>query len=79
MARKVIDQAMEAEGKLPIPDQQVIYRRSRAQFRVFTGAAALVAGAVLIGLEAQPPWLGWTVCITGLVAIYLGRPKPPTA
>jgi ubiquinone biosynthesis protein len=79
VARKVIDQAMEAEGKLQIPDQQVIYRRSRAQFRVFTGAAALVAGAVLIGLEAQPPWLGWAVCITGLVAIYLGRPKPPTA
>ena len=70
---------METEEKLPIPDQQAIYRRSRRQFRVITGAAALVAGAVLIGLNAEPGWLGWLVCAAGLGAIYLGRPKPPVA
>jgi ubiquinone biosynthesis protein len=79
VARRVMDQAMETEGKLPIPDAQSMYRRSRAQFMAFTGAAGLVAGAVLIGLEAEPAWLGWVACASGLGAIFAGRPKPPTA
>jgi ubiquinone biosynthesis protein len=77
VARRLMDQAMETGGKLPIPDQDSIYRRSRQQFLVVTGAAALVAGAVLIGLDAQPSWLGWLVSTAGLSAMYLGRPKPP--
>ncbi len=77
VARRLMDQAMETGGKLPIPDQDSIYRRSRQQFLVVTGAAALVAGAVLIGLDAQPSWLGWLVSAAGLSAMYLGRPKPP--
>jgi ubiquinone biosynthesis protein len=77
VARRLMDQAMESEGKLPIPDQQTIYRRSRQQFLVVTGAAALVAGAVLIGLDTQPSWLGWLVSAAGLGATYLGRPRPP--
>lgn len=77
VARRLMDQAMETGGKLPIPDQDSIYRRSRQQFLVVTGAAAFVAGAVLIGLDAQPSGLGWLVSAAGLSAMYLGRPKPP--
>ena len=77
VARRLMDQAMESEGRLPIPDQQTIYRRSRQQFLVVTGAAALVAGAVLIGLDTQPSWLGWLVSAAGLGATFLGRPRPP--
>ena len=77
VGRRLVDQVLENDGKLPIPDRQVMYRRERRQYQVIGGAAGLIAGTLLIGLDAQPAWIGWLVGAFGLITIYLGRPKPP--
>lgn len=77
LARRLMDQALETGGRLPGPDRTAIHRRDRRLFQVISGAAGLIAGALLIGLRAEPEWLGWVVGAMGLMAIYLGRPKPP--
>ncbi|HJP37611.1 MAG TPA: ubiquinone biosynthesis regulatory protein kinase UbiB [Gammaproteobacteria bacterium] len=77
VARRLIDQVLAAESKSPIPDQQSLYRRERRQYRVIGGAAGIVAGALLIGLDANPKWVGWVVGVVSIIALYLGRPKPP--
>jgi ubiquinone biosynthesis protein len=72
--KRLMDQAVESDpGKL-IPDRDVIYRRERKRFLVVAGAAALVAGALLIGLKAEPAWLGWVLGGGGLVGLFAGRP-----
>ncbi len=77
VARRLVDQALASEGKLPIPDRLTMHRRERRQYRVIVGAAGIIAGALLIGLDAGPEWVGWGVGAIGAVALYLGRPKPP--
>ncbi len=79
VARRLVDQVLASEGKLPIPDRQVMYRRERRQYLVIGGAAGLIAGALLVGLGAQPEWIGWVVGAIGLIALTRGRPKPPLA
>jgi len=54
-----------------------MYRRERRQYQVIGGAAGLVAGALLIGLDAKPEWVGWAVGIVAFITLYLSRPKPP--
>ncbi len=75
VARQLVDQVLDNEGKLPLPDPKVIRERERRQFLVITGAALVVAGALLIGLNAQPAVLGWLTGGAGLVALFAGRPK----
>ena len=77
VARRLVDQVLATQGKLPIPDRQTMHRRERRQYQVIVGAAGLVAGALLIGLDAKPEWVGWAVGTVGLIALYLGRPQPP--
>jgi ubiquinone biosynthesis protein len=73
-ARHVVDRLLDSNGKLPLPDPAVIRAREQRQFRVIAGAAALVAGALLIGLKAEPASLGWLVGAAGLVGLWSGRP-----
>jgi len=75
VARRLVDQVIANDGQLPIPDRQTMRAREMRQFRVIAGAAMLVAGALLIGLEAEPDWLGWLLSGAGLVSLYLGRPN----
>ncbi len=77
VARKLVDQVLENGGKLPIPDRHALYRRERRQYQVIGGAAGIVAAALLIGLDADPAWLGWIVGGASAVALYAGRPRPP--
>lgn len=77
VARRLVDEALENGGKPPIPDQHALYRRERRQYQVIGGAAGIVAAALLVGLGAEPVWLGWAVGAVSLVALFLGRPKPP--
>jgi ubiquinone biosynthesis protein len=79
VARRLMDRIVEADRQAPVVDRRALYRRDRRQFLVFTGAAGLVAAALLIGLEARPVWIGWIVGAVSLVGLYLGRPKPPVA
>lgn len=44
-------------------------------WRQLTGCTLLLAGAVLLGLQAQPPWLAWLAAAGGLVLILRGRPR----
>ncbi len=75
VARQLVDQVLDNEGRLPLPDPKVIRQRERRQFLVISGAALVVAGALLIGLNAQPAVLGWLTGAAGLVALFAGRPK----
>jgi len=79
VARRLMDRIVEADRQAPVVDRRALYRRDRRQFLVFTGAAGLVAAALLIGLEARPVWIGWIVGAVSLVGLFLGRPKPPVA
>jgi ubiquinone biosynthesis protein len=77
VARRVVDQILATEYRQPEINQRAIHRRERRQFQVIGGAAGLIAGALLIGLDARPEWVGWLIGTAGLIAIFLGRPKPP--
>jgi len=77
VARRLVDQALEHDGRLPVPDRHAIYRRERRQYQVIGGAAGIVAAALLIGLGTEPVWLGWAIGAASLMSLYLGRPKPP--
>ena len=74
LARRLVDQLEEGERTPPATNRRGNQERERRQFRVIAGAAGLVAGALLIGLQAQPDWLGWVIAAAGLTGLYLGRP-----
>jgi ubiquinone biosynthesis protein len=78
VARHLVDQVLANEGKLPLPDKEAIYRRERRQYLAVIGAGLVIAGAILIGLEHNPEWLGWLAGAAGLAALWSARPKPPT-
>jgi ubiquinone biosynthesis protein len=75
VARKLVDQIIANNGELPLPDRQSMRDREMRQFRVIAGAALLVAGALLIGLDVEPDWLGWLASSAGLLSLYIGRPE----
>jgi len=77
VARRLVDQVLENEGRLPIPDRREMHRRAQRQHLTLVGGALLIAGAVLLGLQAQPEWLGWLSGVAGILCLWLGRPKPP--
>ena len=77
LARSLVDQSVENDGKLPIIGRQAVYRREARQFQLIAGAAGIVAAALLIGLDAQPGWLGWLVGAGGLILLWRARPLPP--
>jgi ubiquinone biosynthesis protein len=77
VARKLVDQVLETDGKLPIPDRQAMYRRELRQYQLIGGTAALIAAALMIGLGAQPAWAGWLLGVAAIVTLIIGRPKPP--
>jgi len=37
------------------------------------GAAALIAAAVLVGLDAEPAWIGWTAGVAGIWLLFRAR------
>ena len=77
VARKLVDQVLEADGRLPIPDRQTMHQREIRQYQLIGGSAGLIAAALMIGLQAEPTWVGWLLGAAGLVTIFLGRPRPP--
>jgi ubiquinone biosynthesis protein len=77
VARRIVDQILVTESSQPELDRQAMHRRERRQYQVIGGAAGLISGALLIGLDARPEWVGWAIGAVGLIALFLGRPKPP--
>lgn len=49
--------------------------REHAQRRnmALAGAAVLVAGALLVGLQVEPVWLGWTAGVAGIWLLFRAR------
>ncbi len=47
----------------------------RNRWRQWTGGALLIAGALLLGLGAEPPWLAWLAGAGGLTLLFLSRPR----
>ena len=74
VARLLVDRVLEHNGRVHPPDPEVSRARERRQFLTITGAALLVAGALLIGLDANPRWIGWLTGGAGLAALLSGRP-----
>ena len=63
---------VENNGIDEIRDQ--LRRSDRRRFYLISGAASLLSGAVLVGLDVQPPVLGWIVAIAGAILMVRGRP-----
>ena len=47
----------------------------RRLWRQLTGCTLLLAGAVLLGLQAQPPFLPWLTVAAGLILVLSARPR----
>lgn len=75
LARRLVEQLDEHERAPPSPNRRIGRDRERRQFRLIAGAAGLVAGSLLIGLAAQPAWLGWVIGGAGLLGLFRGRPS----
>jgi ubiquinone biosynthesis protein len=75
VARRLIEQVQEHDRSPQRPDLRRGRMRETRQYRAMAGAAGLVAGALLIGLDAEPLWLGWIVGAAGLLGLYAGRPN----
>ncbi|MEO0423112.1 MAG: ubiquinone biosynthesis regulatory protein kinase UbiB [Pseudomonadota bacterium] len=55
--------------------QNAMRENARWRHGVYVGAAMLVAGTILIGLNGgQPPWLGWGMAGLGLALMLISRP-----
>jgi ubiquinone biosynthesis protein len=74
LARRLVEQLEEADRTPARPARRPDNGPEKRQFRLIAGGSLLVAGALLIGLAAEPTWLGWLLGAAGLAGIYSGRP-----
>ncbi len=51
-----------------------IKRQQRQYFLLAAGATSTISGTLLLAL-ANPPWLGWGMCVAGIVSLIGARPK----
>jgi ubiquinone biosynthesis protein len=58
------------------PDRQSLLRWAQQRYLAFVGALSLLTGALLIGQQAEPVWLGWALGGLAAVLLYAGRPRP---
>ena len=56
-------------------DRETMLRWARYRYLAFSGAVALLAAALLIGQQAQPEWLGWSLGGLAAVLLFAGRPR----
>jgi ubiquinone biosynthesis protein len=76
-ARRFVEQATAPPAPAPRPDRRLSYERSRRLYALTAGAVLSVTGAILLGLKADPWWLGWLVGAAGLASLWSGRPRLP--
>jgi ubiquinone biosynthesis protein len=76
VARQVLEQLKEKPAsQIRRPDRGSLLRWARYRYLAFTGALSLLAGVLLIGQQAQPEWLGWSLSGIAVILLYLGRPR----
>ncbi len=73
VARKLLDRVEQDEKPIG-PDRATLRRWARSRYLAFSGAAALLAGAVLLGFGVAPVWAGWALGAAGLGLLFTGRP-----
>ncbi len=73
VARKLMEKAHEEPA--PQPDRQSLLLWARRRYLAFSGAVSLLAGALLMGLQAEPAWLGWALGGLAAMLLFLGRPR----
>ncbi len=81
LAQSLLQQA--SEGKLTfrtdVPEIRTLRREQKDQARrnywATAAVGALIASALMIGLEATPEWPAWLLGIASLSTLYLNRPQ----
>ena len=80
LVQSLVQQATEGRLSFTVRDPEIHALRkefaaaARYRYLAMAAGAVLIAGALLVGLEVQPEWLGWAVGGTGAAALLLGRP-----
>ncbi|MSR09375.1 MAG: ubiquinone biosynthesis regulatory protein kinase UbiB [Gammaproteobacteria bacterium] len=75
VARRLVDEALErpqAPAPNPAPEPTAGVGGSS---RATAGGALVIAGAVWLGLDTPPLWVGWLLGATGLLTLWFGKPK----
>jgi ubiquinone biosynthesis protein len=75
VARKVMQRLNEEPATPPPPSRQSLLRWAQRRYLAFTGALFLLTAALLIGQQAEPVWLGWSLGGLAAVLLYAGRPR----
>ena len=81
LVQTLVQQATEGRLSITVNDPGVsalrkeIAQSARARYTAMAAGAVLIAGALLIGLNVQPEWLGWVVSGTGAALLLINRPS----
>ncbi|MCW8845978.1 MAG: ubiquinone biosynthesis regulatory protein kinase UbiB [Gammaproteobacteria bacterium] len=80
LVQTLVQQAAEGRLSFTVRDPAInalrkeVAAAARYRYLAMAAGATLIAGALLIGMEVKPEWLGWTIGGAGAVALLLGRP-----
>ncbi len=81
LVQTLVQQATEGRLSITVNDPGVsalreeIAQSARARYTGMAAGAVLIAGALLIGLDVRPEWLGWVVSATGAALLLINRPS----
>jgi ubiquinone biosynthesis protein len=75
VASKLMDKIEQDEKPLG-PDRATLERWAVKRYQAFAGAATLLAGALLLGLGAEPVAAGWALGAVGAGLLFAARPGP---
>jgi len=80
LVQTLVQQAAEGRLSFTVRDPAInalrkeVAAAARYRYLAMAAGATLIAGALLIGMEVKPEWLGWAIGGAGAVALLLGRP-----
>ncbi len=80
VAHRLLQEIADGEFKIRVENRGVdeireqLKRSDRRRFYLVSGAASLLSGAVLVGMDVQPPFIGWIVAVAGVILLLRGRP-----
>ena len=75
VARRLVDDALESPQARPPNPTPGPTAGPAGNYRATAGGALVIAGAVWLGLDTPPLWVGWLLGATGLLTLWFGRPK----
>ncbi len=75
VARRLVDDTLERPQAPPPNSTPEPTAGVGGSYKATAGGALLIAGAVWLGLDTPPLWVGWLLGATGLLTLWFGRPK----